>query len=136
MIEMQKTRNPASSGQAQITTGTSLKTTNLVWNVICQDDNRKRIDVFNVFDHVSFKAEVKKHLKRCETKEKFAVHLRSLLLFFFRAKSEWEIVIQPLLGGGDIPEKKVDVYWQVMNNWDIFLEYVWNSKFSKGSRCS
>ena len=136
MIEIQKIRNPVYSRQSQMTKRTSLKTANLVWNVIYQDDNRKRIDVFNVFDHVSFKSEVKKHLKRCDTKEEFAVHLRSLLLFFYRAKSEWEIVIQPLLGGGDIPEKKVDVYWQVMNNWDIFLEYVWNSKFSKGSRCS
>ena len=23
---------------------------------------------------------------------------------------------------------KIDVYWQIMNNWDIFLDYVWSAK--------
>lgn len=28
---------------------------------------------------------------------------------------------------------KIDVYSQVMNNWDMFLDYCWNSKYNGGN---
>lgn len=39
---------------------------------------------------------------------------------------EWEVVIGPWCGDRGTKEIKVDVYMQVMNNWDIFVDYVWN----------
>lgn len=39
---------------------------------------------------------------------------------------QWEVVIGPWCGDRGTKEIKVDVYMQVMNNWDIFVDYVWN----------
>jgi len=50
------------------------------------------------------------------------------MMYYYWSKSEWEIIIGPWCGGNNTKEIKVDVYEQVLNNWDIFLEYVWNER--------
>ena len=106
----------------------------LVWNVIYHDFNKKQIGIFNVFNHIGFEDDVRKHFKKCATKEDFAEQLRRSLFYFFSGKAEWEIVIQPWCGGKSTPDKKVDVYWQIMNNWDIFLDYVWSARPHQGKK--
>ena len=98
----------------------------LIWNVIYHDINRGEICIFNVFKHSGFVADIKDHFRKCKTKEEFAYELRRSLLYFFWAKSEWEVLVSPWCGGRET-EKKIDVYWQVMNNWDIFVDYVWST---------
>lgn len=49
-------------------------------------------------------------------------------MYYYWAKCEWEVIISPWIAQHNDNEIKVDVYWQVMNNWDIFLDYVWNNK--------
>lgn len=100
----------------------------LVWNVIYHDLNGQHIGTFNVFKHGGFLADVEKELKRCATKEEFAEPLRRTLSYYYRGKTEWEVIITPWCGGKDTKDIKIDVYWQIMNNWEIFLEYVWNAK--------
>lgn len=100
----------------------------LVWNVIYHNINGQRIETFNVFKHGGFVADIEKNLKRCSSKEEFAEPLRRSLFYYFGSKTEWEIIISPWCGGKDCKDVKIDVYHQIMNNWDIFLDYVWSAK--------
>ena len=132
----------------------------LEYYVFREDWNGKKIEPFNVFNHSRFYEDVKKYLKKCETKEEFAEELRKSLAWCYWSKCEWETIIasfparitkeelyrlnkefktdtekyghepysmwvSPAVG------KKVDVYEQVMLNWDIFVDYVWSHKRSK-----
>lgn len=99
------------------------------WNVYYYDINHKEISVFNIFDHWSFREYVKKAIKKYKNKEEFAEQLKSELCYYFWSKSEWEIIIAPWVGGDRVKDViKVDVYSQVMNNWEIFFDYVWNNR--------
>ena len=69
-----------------------------------------------------------KRNKKHKTKEAFAEALRRSLMYYFWSKCEWEVLISPWCGSKKNETIKVDVYWQVMNNWDHFLDYVWNAK--------
>ena len=77
-------------------------------------------------EHGRFREEVRKLLLKCTEKEAFAEELRRSLFYYYCSKCEWEVVIGPWCGDRGTKEIKVDVYMQVMNNWDIFVDYVWN----------
>lgn len=47
-------------------------------------------------------------------------------MYYFWSKCEWEIILSDFPPSKKFQEKKVDVYEQVMLNWDIFINYVWN----------
>lgn len=100
----------------------------LDWQVIYYDINARKIDTFNVFSHGSFASEIEKELNKSETKEEFAEKLRRSLQYYFWTKCEWEILISPWASGHADEAIKVDVYWQVMNNWQLFLDHVWSAK--------
>lgn len=99
----------------------------LTWNVIRYNFNQNQISHFNVFDHVSFKEDIlKKFKKHYSDKEKFIEELRSSAMYYFWCKSEYEIIISPWLGSKDV-ERKIDIYYQLRLNWDVFADYVWNT---------
>lgn len=100
----------------------------LKWNVFYHDVNRQRIAVFNIFDHWKFAEDTQKNLKKIKDKDKFAEELRRDLFYYFGSKCEYEVIIAPWCGGKNTEDIKVDIYSQVMNNFDIFCDYVWNSK--------
>lgn len=129
----------------------------MVWNVFREDFNRRTIVKYNIFDNYSFTQDVKKLLKEDIPKDKFAENLRRSLFYYFGSKKEYEIVISswPVYIDkseldrlnteyekynnkyGHYPYKinvspevgeKVDIYSQVMMNWDQFVEYVWSNK--------
>lgn len=104
---------------------------NLEWNVFYHSINKNEITTLNIFRHSRFSEDVQKSLKKFKDKNEFAEELRRWLSYYFRFKSEYEIVISPWCGGRDTKDVKVDIYTQVMNNWEIFLDYVWNSKIHK-----
>lgn len=104
------------------------KTENLVWNVYYHDENGQKISTFNVFQHGGFMGDVRKHLKKITEKDLFAKELERSLFYYFASKCEWEILIYPWGGGRNTKEIKIDVYNQVKNNWDVFVDYVWDSK--------
>ena len=101
--------------------------TDLVWNVVYHDISTDKIKVYNIFKHGSFMEDLQKHYKKHKTKETFAEALRKSLMYYFWSKCEWEILISPWCGSKKNEAIKADVYWQVMNNWDHFLDYVWNA---------
>lgn len=132
----------------------------LEWHVYKNEFNQKKIVKFNVFDHWRFEEDVKKALKKCKTKEEFAEDLKKNLTYYFWSKCEYEVIVTSFpvhikkdeldrlnqrfkeniakyghepLGTWIRPDvyKKIDIYDQVMLNWNVFLDYVWSHKRSK-----
>lgn len=103
----------------------------LEWNVFYHSINSNKITTFNIFDHWKFNEDVQKSLKKFKDKDEFAEQLRRDLRYYFWSKCEYEIIISPWCGGRDTKDIKVDIYEQVMNNFNIFADYVWNSKKSR-----
>lgn len=99
---------------------------NMTWNVYYHSFNQDKIKVYNIFNHGGFNKGVKEILDKCKTKEEFAEELCRELFYYFCSKAEWEIIIKPWCGGGEYKGVKIDVYDQVMLNWDLFVDYCWN----------
>lgn len=129
----------------------------LKWNVFYHNINNNKIEVINIFNHWKFSEDVEKSLKKIKDKNEFAEALKKDLLYYFWRKSEYEVIISsfptyitieeldrlnkdrdscrekydrdPKVISANLKiESKIDIYTQVMNNFDIFLDYVWNSK--------
>lgn len=129
----------------------------LTWIVYRHDFNSRTIVPFNIFDHWKFAEDVEKDLKKYKNKDEFADRLKNNLRYYFWSKCEHEVVITSWPPYIDINElnrldeervehrdkylrepirlnvcldtgSKIDIYEQVMNNWDIFCDYIWNSK--------
>lgn len=102
----------------------------LEWNVIVHDINQDRIRVYNVFSHSGFVNDITKYVKQRKTREEFSELVRKSLMYYFWSKCEWEILIKPLCGSRNNDEEKVDVYWQIMTNWERFIDYLWENRKS------
>ena len=100
----------------------------LEWYVYYHNINSQRIETYNIFDHRTFNKYVNQHLEECQTKEEFDNALESELRYYFWCKAEWEIIVSPWCGDRDTKEVKIDVYDQVMLNFDLFVDYVWKNK--------
>lgn len=105
-----------------------LKRLELEWNVYYHDFNGGDIKKFNIFDHWRFNEDVARALKRDLNRNDFARHLRSHLFYFFCSKCEYEVLISPWIDDKEKGVIKVDIFDQVMMNFDIFVDYVWGSK--------
>lgn len=80
----------------------------------------------NIFEHSSFLKDVKMALKTINEKQDFADKVKSDLMYYFWCKSEHEIIISALSSSKNYNEEiKVDIYEQVMLNWEIFIDYLW-----------
>lgn len=105
-----------------------LKKLELEWNVYRQDLNSSEIKKFNIFDHWKFNEDVARALKRDLNRNDFIRHLRSELFYFFCSKCEYEVLISTWTGNKEKGAIKIDIFDQVMMNFDIFVDYVWNSR--------
>ena len=134
------------------------QTKKLEWFVFEEDFNAKEIVPLNIFEGSYKFVEGLLHAKKKykDNYIKFAEEVRSSLQYAYWAKCEWETIITgwpPFVDGEEIDrlskEKqkhiddtgyfyredvrleiayKMDVYTQVMMNWDRFIEYVWANK--------
>ena len=93
------------------------------WNVYYHNINKNKIEVVNIFDHHSFNRDVLKAYEEANTKEEFEKMVKASLMYYFWARCEWEITIWPWPSKYG-PGIKVDVYQQVLNNWDQFIAYL------------
>ena len=129
----------------------------MVWNVYREDFNNKAIVTYNIFDHGGFAQDVNKLLKEDISKDEFANQLKRSLRYYFWGKSEHEVVITswPVYINraeldrlnteyqeynnkwGHYPYniniipnvgEKIDIYNQVMMNFDIFVDMIWREK--------
>lgn len=97
---------------------------NMVWNVYYHNINKNKIEVKNIFDHGGFNNGVKEIFSKCKTKEELAEELRKELSYYFRCRAEWETTVSPYCGGSKTDGIRVDIYEQVMLNWNLFVDYV------------
>ena len=95
----------------------------LVWNVFYHNSNAKKIEFFNIFDHWRFREGVEKALKKSKTREELEGAVKSELMRCFWSKYEWEVLITTF-PANENATIKVDVYWQVINNFDRFIDYL------------
>ena len=103
----------------------------LKWNVFYHDINKQKITTMNIFNHWKFAEDTQKNLKKFKDKDEFAEELRRDLFYYFGSKCEYEVIVKPWAGGRGHEDIKVDIYTQVRNNWDVFVDYVWNSKIHR-----
>jgi len=133
------------------------ETKKLVWNVIDYDFNSQKIEIANLFEcNYTFLKEGLLYAKKHYANDfiKFAEHVREWLQHEYWSRSEYEIIVSGWPGVGisekDLEEmnaemknkkhfinhiyffddtaEKIDIYTQIMLNWDRFIEYVWNNK--------
>lgn len=101
----------------------------LTWNVYVEYFNDKKIKTYNIFNHYSFLQDcIKFAKKRGMKKENFAEEIRKSLQYFFWGKCEWEIILSAWISSKSVPDVKIDVYEQVMLNFDIFIDYLWSHR--------
>jgi hypothetical protein len=100
----------------------------LEWNVYTENVNRRKIEVFNIFDHVYFLRDCAKAAKKAETIEDFAKLVSRELHYYYWSKCEWEIILTSWPERQDFNNRKVDVCSQVMLNWDRFIQYLWDNR--------
>lgn len=49
-------------------------------------------------------------------------------MYYFWSKCEWEVLVTPWISPRESEKKKIDVCWQIMNNWDVFVDYTWANR--------
>ena len=102
------------------------------WFVYAEDFNGRRIDEYDVFDHSGFAEDVKKAYRKHRTDfDAFSEAVHGSLFYYFRSKCEWEVIVSSWPPTDRVPERKVDVYEQVMLNWDVFVRYVWHQAHAR-----
>lgn len=130
------------------------------WNVLYHNVNSQKIEEYNIFKHSSFVKDVKKLSNQDLTKEDYAEKLRHIVRYYFWSKCEMETVITswpPYIDGAELDRlstgyedynqkyghypykidirldvgRKIDIYQQVMLNFDVFCDYVWKHKEEK-----
>ena len=107
------------------------KSMNLEWYVYYYDINSSQLKTFNIFNHRGFKNAIEEIFKKYYSMEEFKKAVKSELMYYFWSKAEWEIVISDWFGKQ--VEKKIDVYDQVMLNWDRFIEWLYHELYYKFS---
>ena len=97
------------------------------WYVIVEDFNARRITRYNIFDHGSFMEGIRRaYKKHKDDREAFDTEICGLMFYYFNSKCEWEVIVSSWPPSDRVPERKIDVYEQVMQNQHVFLDYVWN----------
>ena len=112
-----------------------MKTIELKWNVFIGNFNHKDIETYNIFDHYLFKEDCDKAWKKHGTDfQKFSKEVKSSLMYYFWSKCEWEIILSHWPPSERFKDKKVDVYEQVMLNWEVFITYLWNYYYLRSTK--
>lgn len=98
----------------------------LVWNVYHYSHSQNKIVVWNIFDSIGFGEAVGKIIKKKYEKDVFAEKIKSELMYYFWTKYQHEITLcrypRPETDAEDV---RVDVFDQVMLNFDAFIDYTY-----------
>lgn len=109
------------------------KIPDLTWNVIHYDFNAKKITTRNLLTKSLLEEVVKKltkeYGKEIPQKEKFAEVLDKEIMYRHWAKCEYEVIVTAW-PPDDTVYKKIDWYWQVKLNFDVFCDYVYNALYN------
>lgn len=105
------------------------KNLNLKWNVFLYNYNLKKVIVYNVLQSNSLIDEIHKAYNKKEIidYESLRDKIHGYILYHFWCKSEYEIAIGGLFTKNELELVKIDIYTQLMINFDRFIEYIINS---------
>lgn len=100
----------------------------LEWNVCYHDVNSDKIKSYNIL-HQGFIAYLYKLKTKYLKKDNFQFDIfmeevRKELMSHYWSRAEYEIIIKAWCGGK--AEEKIDIYQQVLLNWDAFSDYLFN----------
>lgn len=104
------------------------------WNVYYYSINKKKMMILNIFDHDGFAKGIDSCLKKYSDKHEFAEAIEKELFYYFWSRAEYEILMKAWYGGNGVEEIKVDIYSQVMINFDRFIDYLW--RFREKNKCT
>lgn len=99
----------------------------LHWFAYKSDFNRGIIESWDVFNNSRLKEDIVNEFKKASTFEEFQDKLESEIMYNYWSKCEYEIILGFWPPRNDGKEEKIDVYDQIMLNFDQFSEYVWNT---------
>ena len=101
----------------------------LEWFVYCEDVNRRVIEPYNIFSHSGFLKDCCKAAKSYpKDKDGFSSEVQRWLKYYYWAKCEWEIILSAWPNDESAQREKIDVYDQVMLNFDVFIDYLLENK--------
>lgn len=93
------------------------------WNVYRYNINKKKMELWNIFEHDRFREEVEELLSKNLPIKNFRKELDLILRHYFWAKAEHEIIIGPFCGDENA-RKKIDIYQQIKMNGSHFVNYL------------
>ena len=128
---------------------------NLFYYVYVENINKRKIEKYNVLNDGIIE-EILKRTKDKKDKKSFSEEVESIIMYHYWSRSEWEIILTdwpthikleelqrlnrevarhiekydkgPYSVAANLSvEEKIDVYDQVMMNWNIFIDYVWGN---------
>lgn len=102
----------------------------LIWNVYCEGFNNDKIKVRNVFNLSGYFIEKLSKIKKKNLNfNDFSKEVESALMYCYWGKCEYEVVLHSFIKSPKNPvELKIDVYAQVMMNFEHFISYLWANK--------
>ena len=107
-----------------------LDNSELKWFVFVEDINKKRIRVYNIFEHKDFMEDCNDAWENYKNKHhdflRYQENIDSILMYYFWCKCEWEIILSNFPPSDSFQKKKIDVYQQVKMNWDKFIDYIFS----------
>lgn len=102
----------------------------LEWFVFVEDINRKRIKVYNIFEHKDFMEDCDGAWENYKNKHhdfsRYQEDIDGILMYYFWCKCEWEIILSNFPPSDSFQKKKIDVYQQVKINWKKFMDYLFS----------
>lgn len=105
----------------------------LQWYVYTENINKREIEIYNIFDHSSFKKDIINSFNEnwnesdiIESAIAFREKVKNIVSYYFSGKCEWEIILSdwPPAPEGKFNKKKISVYDQLMLNWNPFTNYI------------
>ena len=98
----------------------------LVWNVYVFDVNASAPKIYNIFEHENFLSSVLRDHELLPNYSDLRKQIEKELKYYFCADRKWELVISPQSLCKDNAGEKIDIYNQVMLNFDQFYNYLYN----------
>jgi hypothetical protein len=132
-----------------------LRKYNLAYYVYIENINKRKIEKYNVLND-GIVEEILKRTKDFKDKKSFSEEVERIIMYHYWSRSEWEVILTdwpPHMKTAELAKlnaevekhqkdygkapysltinlstaEKIDVYDQVMMNWNIFIDYVWEN---------
>ena len=87
------------------------------FNVINFDINSSKFEAYNVMPYLVSCYKKEKKNKRPVTFDEFKEFIKSKSMYMYWSRCEYEIILSDWSSNNH--SKKIDIYWQIMNNIDV-----------------